>query len=363
MKTLVISAVNLTEGGPLKILRDAVSSSLLSMHGWRIIILVNSKLLIENSKVQVIEFPKIKTSWLRRILFEWYYCKNLSIKLDVDLWLSLHDITPRVHSRRQVVYCHNPSPFYKISIRDIILDPRFFLFTLFYNLLYSINIHKNYFVVVQQDWLRDKFANRFQCKSIIVARPSLKINDSINTSVKKQNGKYVFLYPALPRVFKNFEVVCQAVSLLTPDIASRIELRLTIDGTENRYSRSLLNRFKNTIGVRFIGRQTWNDMQQEYLNCDAVLFPSRLETWGLPISEGKAYNKALLVADLPYARETVDNYDEVSFIDPNDAHAWADKIKMFVNGCVVFEGNQSHQLAEPRAEDWNQLWSLISKDL
>ena len=362
MKTLVISAVNFTEGGPLTVLRDCVASAVAGLHGWRILVLVHDAALIDTPGVEVMAFPQIKSSWLRRVMLEWSGFDRLSRSLDVDLWLSLHDITPRVQARRQAVYCHNPSPFFKMSLRETWLEPKLFLFTLFYRYLYRVNIARNRYVVAQQEWLRAAFEENYPCQSVIVAHPSVRpCAQDIGTPTGRD--KFVLLYPALPRVFKNFEVICEAVARLSPDEAARLDVRLTIDGSENRYARALIRRYGHVAGLRFIGLQGREAMQQHYAYSDAVLFPSRLETWGLPISEDKAYGKPLLVADLPYARETVGDYECVAFIDPRDVGEWARAITQLVYGQLSFDGNRARLPAAPFAAGWPALWQLLAKDL
>ncbi|WP_250854924.1 hypothetical protein [Escherichia coli] len=42
-----------------------------------------------------------------------------------------------------------------------------------------------------------------------------------------------------------------------------------------------------------------------------MCFPSKLETWGLPLSEAKTYKKWIFAADLPYAHEVLYNYSKL----------------------------------------------------
>ncbi len=363
MKTLVISAVNLVEGGTLRILIDSVKSARSSLPDWRIIVLLNNSELIDTPGIEILIFPKIKSSWLRRIYFEWFYCRKLSKILHADLWLSLHDTSPFVHARRQAVYCHNPSPFYDINIYEAWIEPIFLIFTLLYKFIYRINISSNYYVVVQQDWIRTEFINRYPCRSVIVARPSINIDIPPKLTLNKKKDKFIFLYPALARVFKNFEVICEAAQRLPPSLQSKIKIYLTIDGTENRYAKSIINRYKHIHCIQFIGRQNWDSIKNLYATCDAVLFPSRLETWGLPISECMAYKKPLLVADLAYARETIGNYDKVSFVHPKDVFGWASKMTLLINDNLQFDGNQRTNIDQPYAEKWENLWEILTNNL
>ena len=363
MKRLVVSAVNFSDGGPLTVLIESLDAAAEFLDNeWEIIALVHDVGLIKNSRVQLIAFPESKGSWGTRLLLEWYRFSAVSQQLQADLWLSLHDITPRVQARRQVLYCHNPSPFYHLTWREVVLEPKFLLFNWFYKYLYQINIHRNYAVVVQQKWLRSEFFRMYAHSNIIVAHP---LQQKIPIQIKSEcsSSKTIFLYPALPRFFKNFDVLCNAVAMLPAQLQSKIEIRLTIDGSENRYARNLKQSFGNVTALRFIGRQNREQMAMQYSQCDAVLFPSKLETWGLPISEATALGKPLFVADLPYAHETVGTYANVSFLPPDDFAKWANAIKGVALNTWIHQGNFEVEPEYPFANGWPQLWSMLTEGL
>ena len=119
-RLIVISAVNVRSGGTLSILQDFLNyldTSLAS--SYKIIALVHSKSLVSNTKnINYIEFPKSTSSYLYRLYYEYFYFYKLSKELNPYLWLSLHDMTPRVNASIQAVYCHNPTPFYKLTKKD-----------------------------------------------------------------------------------------------------------------------------------------------------------------------------------------------------------------------------------------------------
>jgi glycosyltransferase involved in cell wall biosynthesis len=61
-----------------------------------------------------------------------------------------------------------------------------------------------------------------------------------------------------------------------------------------------------------------------------VLFPSRLETWGLPLTEFSSTQKPIFAADLPYAYETLGGHHKAYFFNPTDATQLARMIGDFV---------------------------------
>lgn len=365
-KTLVISAVNFTEGGPLTVLRSCVEASAACLLDWRIIVMAHDSRLINTPGVEVIAFPSVKSSWFRRVFLEWYGFKRLTKRITVDLWISLHDITPNVNSKRQVVYCHNPSPFARATWRDSWFDPKYLIFTLLYGFLYSVNIRKNHSVVVQQNWLREEFKSRFRVDRVIVARPdSLKV-DSLNNCGYKPvsiDRNCIFFFPSLPRCFKNFELIGAAVEILERSNEWTGRVRWTIDGTENSYTRWLRKRFGRLRSIEWIGRQDREQMCKQYSEVDCLIFPSRVETWGLPISEAKSANLPLLLVDLPYAHETVGSWDRVAFFPLNAPSVLAQQMASFASGEFVFTKTTAHRPDEPTADGWKDLLLQLTCDL
>ena len=85
-----------------------------------------------------------------------------------------------------------------------------------------------------------------------------------------------------------------------------------------------------------------------------MIFPSKLETWGLPISEYKETQKPMLLADLPYAHETVGTYDKVAFFNPYKAEDLADKMVKIIDGTLELE-QTIEQKKEPYCSSWKEL--------
>lgn len=358
-KLVVISAVNLVEGGTLTVLRENLASAIQTLPlNWEIVALVHDRSLVNLPRVRQIEIPDAKRSWWRRLYWEWFGFQRLSRQLQPDLWLSLHDITPRVHAKRQAVYCHNSAPFYRMTLRESMLEPKLLLFNLFYAQLYRTFIKRNHYVIVQQEWLRQEFLRRFGPLSMVVAHPSI---DTAPPHGKLSTASpYIFFYPSLPRVFKNLEVLCEAAQLLHQRGIIDFEIRLTVDGSENRYARFLKKRYSSTYGIRFMGKQDRSQMATNYREASALIFPSRLETWGLPITEAKQYGLPMLVANMAYARETVGSYDLVSFFDPDNEDQLASLMESMIRGAWHPQGNTQQLPIQPFAATWCELWQLLT---
>lgn len=363
MRKIVISGININQGGTLSILKDCldyINNKLTNK--YKIIVLVHNKnlfneLKIEN-KIEFIEFKDSKKSWIKRCYYEYFYFKKLSKELKPYLWLSLHDITPNVETEKLAVYCHNSTPFYKMKIKDIKYDRKVYLFSKLYKYLYRINIKRNDYVIVQQDWIRKKFEEMYKIKNIIVAPPENKY------LVQKENDKNkveenTFFYPSFPRIFKNFEIICKAVQQLEKKGIKNFKVYLTIDGTENLYSKEILEKYKNLKCVEFLGLLTREEVFEYYSKVECLIFPSKLETWGLPISEFKIYNKPIILSELEYAHETVGEYNKCLFFNPNSENELEKRMLKIINKEDKFTKTKKIKESGLYAKHWEDLFEIL----
>lgn len=361
---IVVSGIALRSGGPLTIIKDVLNYlETNELHTYRVKALVHSKDVF-TPKHQDLEIITVEggESYLKRLKLEYITFHKWSKQWQPYLWLSLHDISPRVIAKRQAVYCHNPSPFYQASIKSAFYSPAVTLFSFFYKYLYRFNIKSNDFVIVQQQWLRKAFEKMFPIQGKTVVAYAGGPSDSISKRVRCQSNtsQFNFFYPAFPRIFKNHEVLLKAFeSLSKSGLASSAQLIVTIDGSENKYSAELVKRFKHLSNVDFIGLRPHDEIMGLMKSADALLFPSKLETWGLPISEAKAVGLPMIVADLPYAHETVSDYDAIRFFNPDDHEELAGLINDFCSGEEIFEDHTFLEPAQPFTESWKQLFTYL----
>lgn len=357
LKKIVVSAINFSEGGPLSILKECLGylSNNLAKE-YEIIALVNNKEVFDYENIKFYSFPKSKKSWLVRLYYEYIYFYGFSKKLKPYLWVSLHDITPNVKADIQVVYCHNPSPFYKLSLKEAYLDGRFALFNFLYRYLYLINIKKNDFIIVQQDYFRKKFIKLIEADKIVVAYPNIKPTIEVNFTPEEEN---TFFYPALPRVFKNFEVICKASEILIKKGVTNFQVLFTISGNENRYSKYIYKSFNFIKNIKFLGMQNMNSVFKIYNKASCIIFPSKLETWGMPITEAKFFLKPIFLADLAYAYETIGNYDKIKFFNPDDPNQLALLMEEMIDNKIIFQTTEARNINQPFAQNWQQLFDIL----
>lgn len=314
-KTIVVSGVNLRKGGTLTILRGCLEYLSHRTDEYRIVALVHRRTLCDYNGIEYIEMPWCVRSWVLRLWAEYVTMHRISRRLagedgrKVWLWLSMHDTTPRVIAEHREVYCHTSFPFMKWQLRDFRMDFKIPLFSMFTRWAYRINVHKNDSLIVQQNWFRDAMSSMLgvPLEKFRVIPPEMpSIGQYLKTDVELLD-RSLFLYASTPDCHKNFETLCEAARLLELETGpGKFRVVLTVGGTENRYARWLKRKWGGVGSIDFHGFMSKDELFATYRSAGTLVFPSRVETWGLPISEYMAVNPVgkVLAADLPYAHET-----------------------------------------------------------
>lgn len=364
-KTIVVSGINLYEGGTLRVYYNFCDEIIQKQLYKQIdfVLFVHKLSLFDKyrSYFEIIELPDSRTSWLKRLKYEYIYFEKYSKDKQIDLWISIHDMTPRVHAKHQITYFHNPTFAHKPTLEDFKYNKKIFLFSLFYKYLYKINVHSNDFVIVQQDWIANSISEILKLDQSKIA-----VMPAENNSIKcEKNSKkmtpYMFFFPSVCRHFKNFEIICEATRLLDEKgYGEDFQVFLTIDGTENQYGKEIVEKYKHINNIHFCGYLNMEEIFEYYQKSSCLIFPSKMETWGLPISEAKQFHLPLLVVDLPYAHETVGNYDKVRFFDENNSIELAEYMKLAFTEKNVFEKSIYNIKNKKVFTTWEKILSSFS---
>lgn len=361
-KLIVVSAVNIRKGGTLTILKDCLKFMSANLAGeYRIVAIVHDKNLCDFPSIEYISYPEVAKSWSRRIKFEYVDLLKISKEIGpVYLWLSLHDTTPRVHAQHRAVYCQTSFPFMKWKFRDFRMDWKIPLFSMLTRFVYRCNVHKNDFLIVQQHWFKRGLSKILGVdnEKFLVFPPRHIASFDLEL---QEDHVPLFLFVSTPDCHKNFEVLLSAAEILEKRIGNdRFKVRISIAGNENRYASWLYRKWASVNSVEFAGFLNREMLAKSYSNANCLVFPSRVETWGLPITEFMATEKPMILADLPYAHETASGAEKVAFFDPEDPEELAAIIERFI------AGDYSNFAKVPDLESegvvcqgWNQLFGLL----
>lgn len=368
MKIIVVSAVNLRKGGTLTVLRQCLQylSCLQSQGGYRIVALVHSRALADFPGIEYIELPWSIRGWLRRLWCEYVTMSRISRELgEIDLWLSMHDTSPLVKARRQAVYCQSSFPFYPARWSDARYDYKTPLFAYVLRLSYRINIHSNRYLIAQQRWLCEGFHRMFGVdrSKILHAPAPMELAVPDYTRLEPE-APYTFFYAATPDTHKEYQTLCQASQLLEERVGTGMfKTVITISGEENRYAEWLYDQWGRVSSIKFGGLLDKPTLYAHYALADCFVFASRIETWGLPITEYMLTTQGrgrMILPDLPYAHETSAGAQRVAFCPPADAEALSRLMERALRGDdSIFAPVEASPSAFRKAEGWQALFEIL----
>ena len=157
------------------------------------------------------------------------------------------------------------------------------------------------------------------------------------------------------------ECLCEAAEALEKEVGTgRFEVLFTTDKDFNRYSRWLHRRWGHVQSIRFCGFMNKEHLKELYAHTDCLVFPSQVETWGLPISEFAVTGRLMLLADLPYAHETAAGSHHTAFFDPHNPNILKQLMKDALEGRVAaFQSISEIPKEPPVVHDWKLLFKHL----
>ena len=146
---------------------------------------------------------------------------------------------------------------------------------------------------------------------------------------------------------------------LLQETRNDFEIYITVSGNENKYAEYLYQKYKGVSCIKWLGKITREQVFEYYQQSDCLIFPSKLETWGLPISEAIQFGKPIIAADLPYAHETSMGYEKIHFFNPTNASHLATVMQQLMDKELVYSPNEFNRPQDPFCEDWNGLFKIL----
>ncbi|MEL7605902.1 MAG: glycosyltransferase [Sedimentibacter saalensis] len=325
MKIMIFDVPAENGGGALTILKHYYEKAIEDKKNTYYFV-ISTPNLYETKNIIVLRYPWVKKSWFHRLVFDFFIAYKLVEKYKIEKVISLQNlIIPKVKIK-QVLYLHQPLPFsekrYKIKEN--------FKFWLYQNVIskmifYSIN--KADKVIVQTEWMKKA------CKSytsisdkIIVEQP--KLNITIKKTYKKGNDKNkIFFYPASSYIYKNHNIIVEAVELLEKYDIKSYRVIFTLSGNENNHINKLYQEIKNkNLPIDFVGKIPIEEVY-DYYSKAILIFPSYIETFGLPMLEAKMHGCPIIASDCAFSHEVLDSYYNVKFFNPSNGKELFEQMK------------------------------------
>ncbi|WP_338473285.1 glycosyltransferase [Niallia sp. XMNu-256] len=285
----------------------------------------------ESENIKVLRFPWIKKSWMHRLFFDYLIAPRLVKKYKVDKIISFQNVMIPKTKVPQVIYVHQSLPFvkYKFSFKE---NRLLWVYQNIIGRSITNSMKKAQRVIVQTEWMREACLQKAKLKkeNIIVVPPQFEITVK-KYFVPNKKSCSTFFYPAGPAKYKNHGIIIEACKILQQKYSGEFKIIFTLNGDENDHICNIRNEVKSfKLPVEFKGTMKRERVFDMYTN-SVLLFPSYIETYGLPLLEAMMHKGFILASDLPFANEVLDGYPNVDFFDPFNKDDLAEKIYRILN--------------------------------
>lgn len=367
MDTILINATAARSSGALSILNQFVSHIVPSDGN-------QYYLFVDTNYTGIVHQPNITyvhvdtRFWRHRIGWDEYGFRRYADRhgLQPSLIISLQNTGVRFDSKiPQLIYYHQSLVLFPKKWSFFNKQERlFFLYKYIYSWFVARSIHTNVSFVVQIPSIKDAFLKRFSITEdkVYVIPPEVQAIDYGEVSLMQfTDGKRHFIYPATPLLYKNHQLLLRALQLIKArdvSLFKRIRLHLTLNENNALGLKELACNLGVDEAIVFEGVLPFQQLLSYYKSMDALLFPSYIETFGLPLLEAAGAGIPIVVSDLPYAHDVIGGYEGVSFLNYEDADVWASAIETL---CRQEKKVYSSFQYPADKGGWNDFFALINK--
>lgn len=325
MRTLVID-VAADSGGALTVLNqfyDIFSADKQNEY----IICVSVVDLKPTDNINVLKFPWVKKSWFHRIWFDNFFCKRLIKEYNVDSIFSLQNTLISGTKLPQTLYLHQPIPYSKHKF-SLFENKKFWIYQNIISKFIHNSVRKAEKVIVQTNWMKDAVLeiDKIEESKITVIHPELNVK--IEKNFIQSEWRNLFFYPSSNYSYKNHKVIFEAVKELAEQNISDFQVILTLNEENLPHDCiEIYNSHKDYF--KLIGNIS-HEKVMEFYSKSILIFPSYLETFGLPLLEARMTECPIIAADMPFSREILEGYEKVHYFSAFSCSELTEEIMKYI---------------------------------
>lgn len=286
------------------------------------------------------------------------------MKVNLDIIISLQNNGfKELKNYKQIVYYHQSLPLYPGFWNPFKEEER------------SLFLYKNIFPhIVRRTWVKE---TQFVVQTQFIKRRMIEYYGILEQNIHQcfpdvekidlgsvkpyqfEKGITHFVCVVVGDVprYKNLVTLIQAAKIYKRkyiDKFGQIRIHLTTTVEEAHVWANMVKHIGVEDVFQFDGAYKHDDLMELYKGADGLLFPSSIETLGLPLLEAAAFGIPVLAADVDYAHEVMREYEGAIFTGIHDYEIWAENMKN-----VVENKRRFTPLVQNRKSDWGVFFELL----
>ncbi len=318
---IVVNDIAASKGGAMTILRQFYQYVRENDTENEWIFMLGEKCLEETENIKVHCFPDIKASRAKKLLFDCFFGRKTVNGYKPDVVVSLQNIVTFGVKAPQVVYIHQSIPFQKIKRFSFFKSSERSLAVVQHiiGFLIKLSAKKADKVFVQTEWMRAAVSEGagIPKEKVLTAFPEIEL---FKGEKKTSSDSKRFFYPTGKAIYKNIGLIVNACNMLNAEGVCDFRVRLTLPEGAVKH--------KNVECIDYVDRE---QLELEYRS-GTLIFPSYIETVGLPLLEARSCNTAILASDMPFSHECLEGYRRADYFNPFNARELKDLMLSVMQG-------------------------------
>jgi hypothetical protein len=246
----------------------------------------------------------------------------------IDYAISLQNTGFYLKNVKKGVLIHNMLPFISKNWSFFKKDERRFWFLRnFYRIYQKIFISKRFDIFVQTDLMLETIKNEFKKNDIYILKHDFGNVCILKYELKPKLKPVSYFYPADDYKYKNHKMIVDAVVfLIKKNIQPNINIIFTLDKNSWVYDYVCKHNVQDYFDFR--GRLDHSLVLREYKN-SILIFPSEIESLGLPLIEAKKQNAKIIAFAHPFNIELLEDYENKRIL-PYSKNNYSYNVKQIV---------------------------------
>lgn len=355
MKIVVVNTAA-SSGGALSILKDFYNNIKSSDDDNKWIFILSDNYIEETKNIKVIVNKDIKRSWLNRLKWEFLDSKKFINNLEADIVFSMQNTIGRGINGKKIIYLHQSIPFQDTK-RFSLLKREERIFAIYQYVIGALikqSLKRVDRVIVQSEWMKKAVENKVNIKpnKVYVVPPTVNITYRDLEELSINNKK--FFYPASSAIYKNHKCAIEAINKLIKEGFKDFEVEFTLN--DEYYNILEITPEMKGI-VKLSGSLSREEVFKRYKK-SVLIFPSYIETFGLPILESRNLGGLILASECDFSKEILDKYENKYYFNPFDSDELANLMKKVLTQEINFIPNKSTHY-EFRKNGWDDVIKVI----
>lgn len=355
MKIVVINTAA-SNGGALSVLLDFYNHLIETKDKNEWIFILSDLYIQETENIKIIVNKKVKSNWINRLKWELHDGKKFINNLKPDVVFSMQNTISRGIKCPTAIYLHQSIPFQTVKKFSFFYRKEqklaFYQYIIGYIIKKSLKIADK--VIVQTNWIKEAIIKSTKIDSKNICKIAPNINN-IDVRVEEEYLKEkIFFYPASAAIYKNHKCIVEAVKKLNDQCISDFKVLFTLDPSY----REILNVNKDIEDkIIFLGNIPRSEVIDKYRK-SVLVFPSYIETFGLPLLEAYMVGSFILASDCEFSKEILNEYNNVKYFDPFSSDELSELMKNIITEGYNYESN-----TKLKEQDNNCGWQSVVNEI